>query len=168
MDRTRSFRSSEQLCVCYRGQQKGKAASKQRLAHWIVGAITLANQWRSTRSVASSYASAHGTSLVDICRAAGWATPNTFTRVYSLCVSSLRCWVTGKWWEELAGVMLAAPFPLTRDMSTCFLLQYSSPDGEPWWRSSSTPGSQTGRSSLMPGPVLVLACPGIQSAPVLG
>ncbi len=38
VDRTRSFRSSEQLFVCYRGQQKGKAVSKQRLAHWIVDA----------------------------------------------------------------------------------------------------------------------------------
>ncbi len=34
--RTRSVRSSEQLFVCHRGQQKGKAVSKQRLAHWIV------------------------------------------------------------------------------------------------------------------------------------
>ncbi len=33
VDRTRSFRSSEQLFVCHRGQQKGKAVSKQRLAH---------------------------------------------------------------------------------------------------------------------------------------
>ncbi len=39
VDRTRSFRSSEQLLVCYGGQQKGKAVSKQRLAHWIVDAI---------------------------------------------------------------------------------------------------------------------------------
>ncbi len=44
VDRTRSFRSSEQLFVCYGGQQKGKAVSKQRLAHWIVDAITLAYQ----------------------------------------------------------------------------------------------------------------------------
>ncbi len=34
-DRTRSVRSSEQLFVCYGGQQTGKAVSKQRLAHWI-------------------------------------------------------------------------------------------------------------------------------------
>ncbi len=32
----------------------------------------------------------------------------------------------------------------------------------------STPGSQTGWSSLTPGPVLVLARPGLRSAPVLG
>ncbi len=40
--------------------------------------------------------------------------------------------------------------------------------GEPWWNPPSTPGSQTGRSSLTPGPVLVLARPGLRSAPVLG
>ncbi len=38
VDRTQIFRTSEQLFVCYRGQQKGKAVSKQRMAHWIVDA----------------------------------------------------------------------------------------------------------------------------------
>ncbi len=42
VDRTRSVRSSEQLFVCHGGQQKGKAVSKQRLAHWIVEAVALA------------------------------------------------------------------------------------------------------------------------------
>ncbi len=80
--RTRSVRSSEQLFVCHGGQQKGKAVSKQRLAHWIVEAVALAYQSQgepcplgvrahSTRSVASSHALAHGASLADICRAAG-------------------------------------------------------------------------------------------------
>ncbi len=96
-DRTQSFRTSEQLFVCYGGQQKGKAVSKQRMAHWIVAAITLAYEAQgvpcplrlrahSTRGVASSWALARGTSLADICRAAGWATPNTFARFYSLRV----------------------------------------------------------------------------------
>ncbi len=40
----------------------------------------------STRGVASSWALARGASLADICRAAGWATPNTFARFYSLRV----------------------------------------------------------------------------------
>ncbi len=77
--RTRSVRSSEQLFVCHGGQQKGKAVSKQRLAHWIVEAVALACQSQgepcplgvraySTRSVASSHALAHGASLADICR----------------------------------------------------------------------------------------------------
>ncbi len=66
------------------------------------------------------------------------------------------CWVSNGQ-EELAGVTLAAPFPLTRGYEHLFLPQFSSPDGEPWWNPPSPPGSQTGRSSLTPGPVLVLA-----------
>ncbi len=67
VDRTQSFRISDQLFVCFGGQQKGRAVSKQRLAHWIVEAIVLAYQARrlpcplgvrahSTRGVASSWA----------------------------------------------------------------------------------------------------------------
>ncbi len=41
VNRTQSFRTSEQLFVCYGGLQKGKAVSKQRMAHSIVDAITL-------------------------------------------------------------------------------------------------------------------------------
>ncbi|KAI2666135.1 ORF V: Enzymatic polyprotein [Labeo rohita] len=96
----RNFRCSEQLFVCFGGQQKGNAVSKQRLAHWVVDAITLAYQCQgeacplgvrahSTRSVASSWALAHGASLADICRAASWATPHTFTRFYNLCVTQV-------------------------------------------------------------------------------
>ncbi len=44
LDCTRCFGSSEQLFVCHGGQQKGKAVSKQRLAHWIVDAVALAYQ----------------------------------------------------------------------------------------------------------------------------
>ncbi|KAL0147457.1 hypothetical protein M9458_057242, partial [Cirrhinus mrigala] len=40
VDRTRHFRRTEQLFVCFGGQQKGNAVSKQRLAHWVVDAIT--------------------------------------------------------------------------------------------------------------------------------
>ncbi len=77
--------------------RKGMPSPKQRMAQWIVDAITLAYQAQgvpcpfrlrahSTRSVASSWALARGASLTDICRAAGWATPNTFARFYSLRV----------------------------------------------------------------------------------
>ncbi len=97
VDRTQSFRTSEQLFVCYGGQQKGKSVSKQRMACWIVDAITLANEAQdvpcllrlhahSTRGVASSWALAGGASLAEICRAAGWMTPNTFAKFYSLHV----------------------------------------------------------------------------------
>ncbi len=95
VDRTQSFRTSDQLFVCFGGQQKGRAVSKQRLAHWIVEAIVLAYQARrlpcplgvrahSTRGVASSWALARGASIADICKAAGWATLNTFARFYNL------------------------------------------------------------------------------------
>ncbi len=95
VDRTQSFRTSDQRFVCFGGQQKGRAVSKQRLAHWIVEAIVLAYQARrlpcplgmrahSTRGVASSWALARGASIADICKAAGWATPNTFARFYNL------------------------------------------------------------------------------------
>ncbi len=179
--RTRSVKSSEQLFVCHGGQQKGKAVSKQRLAHWIVEAVALAYQSEgepcplgvrahSTRSVASSHALAHGASLADICRAAGWATPNTFASFYNLSVFNqfLPVYWVSNGREELAGVTLAVPFPLTRGYERLFLPQFSSPDGEPWWNPPSTPGSQTGRCSLTPRPVLVLARPGLRSAPVLG
>ncbi|KAL0161443.1 hypothetical protein M9458_045168, partial [Cirrhinus mrigala] len=72
----------------------GNAVSKQRLAHWVVDAITLAYQCQGepcplgvrahSWSVASAWALAHGASLAHICRAAGWATPNTFARFYNL------------------------------------------------------------------------------------
>ncbi len=44
VDQTQSFRTSDQLFVCYGGWQKGNAVSKQRMVHWIVDAITLAYQ----------------------------------------------------------------------------------------------------------------------------
>ncbi len=83
------------------------AVSKLRLAHWIVEAVALAYQSQgepcplgarahSTRSVASSHALAHGASLADICRAAGWATPNTFARFYNLRVEPVSSRVLGK------------------------------------------------------------------------
>ncbi len=58
--------------------------------------------------------------------------------------------------------------PSPGDTSAFFLPQFSSPVGEPWWNPPSTPGSQTGRSSLMPGPVLVLARPGSPVSPCTG
>ncbi len=72
-------------------------ASEVASRHWIVDAIALAYQAQGvpcplrlhahpTRGVASSWALARGTSLTDICRAAGWETPNTFARFYSLRV----------------------------------------------------------------------------------
>ncbi len=175
VDHTRSFSSSEQLFVCHGGQQKGKAVSKQRLAHWIVEAVALAYQsqgkpcplgvrhlplpmcWRTAPlwwTSAELRAGRHRTPLQD-------------STVSALSQSLPMCWVTGNGREELAGVMLAVPFPLTRGYERLFLLQFSFPDGEPWWNPPSTPSSQTGRSSLTPAPVLVLVRPGLRSTPVL-
>ncbi|KAI2646434.1 Gag-Pro-Pol polyprotein [Labeo rohita] len=61
MELTQPFRRSEQLFVCYGEQQKGKLLLR-------IASAALAN-WAS---------------LTDICRAAGWATPNTFARFYNL------------------------------------------------------------------------------------
>ncbi|KAL0163777.1 hypothetical protein M9458_039530, partial [Cirrhinus mrigala] len=47
VERTPSFRCSEQLFACFSGQQKGNAVLKQRLAHWVVDAITLVYQSQS-------------------------------------------------------------------------------------------------------------------------
>ncbi len=90
---------------------------------------------------------AHGASLADICRAAGWATPNTFARFYSLCVKPVSalsqslpvCWVTvmgGKNWP-VSRLLHHSPSP--GDTSAFFLLKFSSPEGEPWWNPPSTP-----------------------------
>ncbi|KAI2657450.1 hypothetical protein H4Q32_008775 [Labeo rohita] len=51
VDRTRSFRHSEQLFVCFGGQQKVNAVSKQRLAHWVLNSgSSLPPQFRLRRS----------------------------------------------------------------------------------------------------------------------
>ncbi|KAI2655793.1 ORF V: Enzymatic polyprotein [Labeo rohita] len=136
VDRTRSFRRSEQLFVCFGGQQKGNAVSKQRLAHWVVDAISLAYESQgepcplgvrahSTRSVASSYALAHGASLADICRAAGWATPNTFARFYNLCVEP----VSSRVLSMFPPVNLGPPCPAVR--TRCGVVRDCAPTGSP-------------------------------------
>ncbi len=106
VDHTRSFRSSEQLFVCHGVQQKGKAVSKQRSAHWIVEARHLGVPI-SRRAVPPGGEGslnseccllpcvAHGASLADICRAEGWATPKTFARFYSLRVEPVSSRVLG-------------------------------------------------------------------------
>ncbi len=99
IDRSASFRQSNQLFVCYGGCARGRAVSKQRLSHWIVDAITAAytNQGlecplhirgHSTRAMASSWAWSRGMSIQDICVASGWSSENTFARFYRLDVQS--------------------------------------------------------------------------------
>ncbi len=99
IDRSASFRQSDQLFVCYGGCAKGRAVSKQRISHWIVDAITAAYtsqglecplhiRGHSTRAIASSWAWSRGMSIQDICAAAGWFSQNTFARFYRLDVQS--------------------------------------------------------------------------------
>ncbi len=100
IDRSASFRQSDQLFVCYGGFTKGRAMSKQKLSHWIVDAIMAAytSQFlecplhiraHSTRAIASPRAWSRGMSIQDICLAAGWSSQNTFARFYKLDVQSL-------------------------------------------------------------------------------
>ncbi len=123
----------------------GKAVSKQRLAHWIVEAIVLAYQARrlpcprglrahSTRGVASSWALALGALTADICRASGWATPNTFERFYnlreSLCPPVYLPRMVSDTGTCSVSITLAVPLPST-DRICAFASQFSSPPANP-------------------------------------
>ncbi|KAI2647798.1 hypothetical protein H4Q32_031262 [Labeo rohita] len=99
IERSASFRKSDQLFVCF-GGRKGQPVTKQRLSRWIVDAIALAYsslglecpigvRAHSTRGVASSWAWS-SISMAEICAAAGWASPSTFTRFYSLDIPALQ------------------------------------------------------------------------------
>ncbi len=106
--RTSQWCKSEQLFICYGGCNRGVAATKHTVSHWVRDAIALAYEARgqaspltvrahSTRGVASSMALARGAPLQQVCDAAGWSSPHTFVRVSSLkcsCYSGLaRPWV---------------------------------------------------------------------------
>ena len=99
IEATQGFRLSEQLFVCFSGRNKGRALSKQRLSHWVVEAIKQAYKAKglsapsdvichSTRGMATSWAAMRGVSLSEICAAASWQTPCTFSRFYRLNVAS--------------------------------------------------------------------------------
>ncbi len=95
VDRSKVWRKSSQLLVCFGAGCRGLATSKQRISHWVRDAILLAYEVRglpsplslrahSTRGVASSQALFRGVPLEDICVAAGWSSPHTFVRFYNL------------------------------------------------------------------------------------
>ena len=95
---TQSLRRTEQLFVCHGQLKRGLALTKQRLAHWIVGAISAAYEGagiplagrvtaHTTRGVATSWAALRGVSLQDICAAATWTSDTTFARYYRLNVA---------------------------------------------------------------------------------
>ncbi len=99
VDRSKVWRKSSQLLVCFSAGHRGLATSKQRISHWVRDAISLAYEARnlpsplslrahSTRGVASSQALFRGVPLEDICVAAGWFSPHTFVKFYNLDVDT--------------------------------------------------------------------------------
>lgn len=70
--------------------RRGKAVSKQRMSHWIVDTIALASDPKhGVHALYEKHKVLVGSSLADICRAAGWAKPNIFTMFYSVRVKSV-------------------------------------------------------------------------------
>ncbi|XP_063055985.1 uncharacterized protein LOC134449808, partial [Engraulis encrasicolus] len=98
MDKTSSFRRTDQLFVCFATNSKGQALSTQRLSHWIVDVIAMAYRAsgkdppalraHSTRGVAASWAAFRGVPVQTVCAAAGWVSPHTFVKHYRLDVTA--------------------------------------------------------------------------------
>ncbi len=74
-------------------------AEGKRMSMWVVEAISLAYEsagqpspmavWsHSTRSTAAPKALISGVTLQEVCDAAGWSSPHTFARFYSLDLDS--------------------------------------------------------------------------------
>ncbi len=87
VDRSKGWRKSSQLLVCFGAGRRGLATSKQRISHWVRDAISLVFEPRnlpsplslrahSTRGIASSQALFRGVPLEDICVVAGWSSPH--------------------------------------------------------------------------------------------
>ncbi len=129
VDRSKVWRKSSQLLVCFGAGRRGLATSKQRISHWVRDAISLAYEARnlpsplslrahSTRGVASSQALFRGVPLEDICVAAGWSSPHTFCQVlqpwrwYGSRLSDLVClnrlYVVGSLLDQIGSVFSLA------------------------------------------------------------
>ena len=99
VDRTAADRSSSQLFVSWDPRARGKSITKVRLSQWLVEAIQLAYTSKgmqppiglrahSTRGMSASWALCRGVSIQDVCMAASWASPSTFSTFYSLDVAT--------------------------------------------------------------------------------
>ncbi len=99
VDRSKVWRKSPHILICFGAGRRGLPTSKQRISHWVRDAISLAYEaqklpsplslWaHSTRGVASSQALFRGVPLEDICVAAGWSSPHTFVKFYNLDVDT--------------------------------------------------------------------------------
>ncbi len=101
VDRSKVWRKSSQLLVCFGAGHRGLATSKQRISHWVRDAISLAYEARnlpsplslrahSTRGVASSQALFRGVPLEDICVAAGWSSRTLLSTLTLIRLQVLR------------------------------------------------------------------------------
>ncbi len=99
VDRSKVWRKSSQLFVCFGAGRRGLATS--RISHWVRDAISMAYEARnlpsplslrahSTRGVASSQALFRGVPLEDICVAAGWSTPHILSSFTTLTLIQLQ------------------------------------------------------------------------------
>ncbi len=99
--RAAQWRKADQLFICFGPPKKGIPADQAN--HKSVGGetITLAYESsglplpmgvraHSTRGMAASKALSVGVALQDVCAAAGWSSPHTFIRFYSLDLTSTR------------------------------------------------------------------------------
>jgi integrase len=97
-ERTKDRRQSDRLFVSHGKSTKKTDIVKSTLSGWIVEAINLAYdsakvarpfglKAHSTRGMASSWGLAKGTSIQEVCLAANWKSPSTFTAYYQLDVA---------------------------------------------------------------------------------
>ncbi len=92
------WHKDEQLFVCFGPLNKGSPASKQRMSKWMVEvslayesagqSSPMAVRSHSTRSKVASKALISGVALQEVCDVAGWSSPHTFVRFYSLDLDS--------------------------------------------------------------------------------
>ena len=98
IDRTKALRQSNQLFVSWAPPHMGKPISKQRLSHWLVGAIVMPYDSKGCSPPKACKLTPHeawlhpglcfgGISVQEICSAACWTNPGTFVRFYHLDVT---------------------------------------------------------------------------------
>uniref|UniRef100_A0A803JUY8 Tyr recombinase domain-containing protein n=1 Tax=Xenopus tropicalis TaxID=8364 RepID=A0A803JUY8_XENTR len=91
--RTRSFRRTDSLFVIPSGAKKGLPATKTTIARWIRETVRRAYlaqkkvppiklRAHSTRALGTSWAHRNLASAEQVCRAATWSSPHTFTKFY--------------------------------------------------------------------------------------
>lgn len=95
LDQTREFKKSDALFVLFGGLSRGKKASTASLSWWLRASIVVSYKAlgkdpptgvtaHSTRGAATSAVFEGGISLESICKAAAWASPNTFIWHYKI------------------------------------------------------------------------------------